>query len=78
MKRNRYLRFKIKKRVSVTEESPTGRNTNFRDNETDEDLTLRKFIDTFNKYCRKYHIRNIGGVKTPVSNPNGKKDDNLG
>jgi hypothetical protein len=24
-----------------------------------------------------YHVRNIGGVKTPVSNPDGKSGNNL-
>ena len=25
-----------------------------------------------------YHVRRIRGVKTPVSNPNGQRSDNLG
>lgn len=68
-----------RKRVSVTDESSTGRNRKFHDNTTGQDMTRAQFVRQIEqgKYP-KYHVREINGVKTPVSNPDGKPGNNLG
>jgi len=69
------------KRVKVTKENDTGRNTNFIDNYTKENMTIKEFINKIenneNNYQDKYHIRNINGIKTPCSNPDGSINNNL-
>lgn len=67
-----------RKRVSVTKESPSGRNTNFRDNHKNTNMSRSQFVKKIeNGNYPNYHVRNIGGVKTPVSNPDGKSGNNL-
>ena len=67
------------KRVSVTQESDTGRNTRFLDNFTGQDMTRTQFVNAIkNGNYDNYHIRNINGVETPVSNPDSTKNNNLG
>ncbi|GGJ92918.1 hypothetical protein GCM10007426_22440 [Alloalcanivorax dieselolei] len=67
-----------RKRISVTKESDSGRNLKFHDNVTGVDMTLKQFVKGIEsgKYPG-HHIRNINGVKTPVSNPDGSKNNNL-
>ena len=67
-----------KPRITVTEESPTGRNLKFRDNRKRETMTRAQFVKAIEagKYP-KYHVRKIGGVKTPVTNPDDTEDNNL-
>ena len=66
------------KRVTVTEESDTGRNTRFHDNRTGADMTRTQFVREIERgnYDR-YHVREINGVKTPVSNPDRSTNNNL-
>ena len=66
------------KRVKVTRESETGRNTRFHDNRTGTDMTRTQFVREIERgsYDR-YHVREINGVKTPVSNPDSSTDNNL-
>lgn len=66
------------KRVKVTQESDTGRNERFHDNFTGEDMTRNQFVNEIKrgKYDN-YHIRNINGVDTPVSNPDNNRNNNL-
>ncbi len=67
------------KRVSVTRESSTGRNTNFHDNYTGADMTRAQFVRQINNGTyENYHVRNINGVSTPVSNPDSSRNNNLG
>lgn len=65
-------------RIKVTQESPTGRNLKFRDTRTGANMTRAQFVKQIEagKYP-KYHVRKIGGVKTPVSNPDDREDNNL-
>jgi len=66
------------KRVKVTQESDSGRNQKFQDNYTGANMTRPQFvkeIETGN--YPKYYVRNINGVKTPVSNPDATKNNNL-
>lgn len=66
------------KRVKVTEESDTGRNESFHDNFTGKDMTRSQFVDEIKRgNYDNYHIRNINGVDTPVSNPDSTKNNNL-
>ncbi len=62
-----------RKRITVTQESPTGRNLKFHDNRTGADMTRARFVKLIEagKYP-KYHVRKIGGGKTPVSNPDDR------
>jgi len=67
-----------KKRVTVTKESNTGRNQKFHDNYTGADMSRPDFVKQIeNGNYSNYHVRNINGVKTPVSNPDGKSNNNL-
>ncbi len=67
-----------KKRVSVTKESDSGRNQKFHDNRMDADMTRSQFVKKIERgEYQNYHVRNINGVKTPVSNPDSSKNNNL-
>lgn len=66
-------------RVSVTQESSTGRNTKFHDNVTNRDMSRPQFVNSINAgQYPDYHVRNVNNVPTPVSNPDSKKNNNLG
>lgn len=66
-------------RVTVTSESPTGRNTTFHDNKTGRNMNVAQFSRSIElgRYP-DYHVREINGIKTPVSNPDRSKSNNLG
>lgn len=66
------------KRISVTTESPSGRNEGFHDNTTGKNMTLEAFVKAIEQgQYPKYHIREINGIKTPVSNPDQSVKNNL-
>jgi len=69
-----------RKRVSVTGESATGRNEQFKDNYTGKEMTRKQFvreIEQENPAYDNYHVRRINGVDTPVSNPDQSTNNNL-
>ncbi|SDC27975.1 hypothetical protein SAMN05421734_10617 [Pelagirhabdus alkalitolerans] len=68
-----------RKKVSVIHENETGRNKEFRDNYRKTNMSKNEFVSEIRsgKYDN-YHIRNINGVDTPVSNPDKSKNNNLG
>ncbi len=67
------------KRISVTGETDTGRNTNFRDNYSGQNMTRNQFVNEINAgNYENYHVRNINGVPTPCSNPDSSTNNNLG
>lgn len=67
------------KRVSVKYETGSGRNIVFHDNHTGTDMTRSQFVRQIeNGAYENYHVRNINGIKTPVSNPDRSKNNNLG
>ncbi|MDQ0158847.1 hypothetical protein [Alkalibacillus salilacus] len=67
-----------RKRVSTTSESGSGRNQRFRDNYNRKNMTRNQFVSQIqNGNYKNYHVRNINGVKTPVSNPDRSKNNNL-
>lgn len=66
-------------RVVVTQESDSGRNLKFHNNNTGQDMSRRQFVREIEQgRCKGYHVRNINGVKTPAANPNDRDCDNLG
>ena len=68
------------KTVRTTRETKTGRNTEFRDKNTEKNMTRSTFVKEIKKgnYSGDYHVRVINGVSTPVSNPDKSKGNNLG
>jgi uncharacterized protein DUF3892 len=67
-----------RKKISVTKESDTGRNTRFKDNYNGKSMTTKQFVNQIKSgNYENYHIRKINGVETPVSNPDKTKDNNL-
>lgn len=67
------------KRIKVTRESESGRNETFHDNFTGANMTRSQFVKEIRQgNYENYHIRNINGVATPVSNPDPKRNNNLG
>ncbi len=66
-------------RITVTNETSNGRNSNFHDNYTGRDMTRKQFVDAINNgNYPHYHVRNINGVDTPCSNPDSSENNNLG
>ncbi|BES69712.1 hypothetical protein RE428_07750 [Marinobacter nanhaiticus D15-8W] len=67
-----------RKRVTVRQESKTGRNERFHDNHTGADMTRGQFVKAIrNGDYPNYHVRNVNGIDTPVSNPDAKVNNNL-
>lgn len=67
------------KRITVKKESDTGRNELFHDNYKNIDMTQKQFVKEIeNGNYNNYHIREINEIKTPVSNPDKNKNNNLG
>lgn len=67
-----------RKRVKVTQENSSGRNQRFHDNYNDTDMTRNQFVNQIEGgNYPNYHVRDINGVKTPVSNPDNTKNNNL-
>ena len=67
-----------RKRVTVTQESETGRNKKFHDNCNGNDMTTKQFVRGIKQGdYENYHIRVINGVETPVSNPDSTINNNL-
>ena len=65
--------------VSVIHESDTGRNKSFKDNYNGQNMSRGQFVNQIEGgNYPNYHVRNINGVKTPVSNPDSKTNNNLG
>ena len=67
-----------KPRLKVTEEGPTGRNEKFEDTRTGQRMTRREVVKKIESgQYEDYHVRKINNVKTPVSNPDTTKNNNL-
>ena len=67
-----------RKRISVKKEDDNGRNQAFRDNYTGTDMSRVQFVKAIkNGQYTNYHVRNINGVETPVSNPDQSTNNNL-
>lgn len=67
------------KRVTVTNQTSSGRNTKFHDNYTGKEMTRSQFVNQIKQgNYDNYHIRTINGIETPVSNPDNSSNNNLG
>lgn len=67
------------KKVKATSESPTGRNLKFMDPARNVEMSRREFVEGIEKgKYPDYHVREVHGVKTPCSNPDGSTGNNLG
>jgi hypothetical protein len=65
-------------RVTVIEESESGRNERFRDNRTGREMSRDQFVRQIRQgNYDHYHIRKINGIPTPVSNPDSSENNNL-
>lgn len=65
--------------VRVTSESDSGRNQRFTDNQTGRNMSREEFVKAIDHGTYdNYHVRNINGVSTPCSNPDGNSSNNLG
>lgn len=68
-----------RKRITVTNENDSGRNTNFHDNYNGADMNRSEFVNQIKSgNYPNYHVRIVNGVETPVSNPDPNRDNNLG
>ena len=68
-----------KSRITVTSETATGRNQTFHDNVTGRNMNADQFVRSIELgNYEGFHVRTINGVKTPVSNPDGSSNNNLG
>lgn len=67
------------RRVRVTQETNSGRNQRFFDPDRCAYMSRADFVRAIEhgRYP-DYHVRVLGGIKTPVSNPDKTESDNLG
>jgi hypothetical protein len=67
------------KSVIVTEENETGRNLEFHDNRTGQNMTRAGFVKQIEQgQFPDYYVKRMYGIKTPVSKPDKSISDNLG
>jgi hypothetical protein len=67
------------KRIKVTNEDESGRNQTFQDTHTSQKMIRKQFVKQIEQgNYPKYHVREINGIKTPVSNPDQSENNNLG
>ena len=65
-------------KITTTSESSSGRNLRF-DVPGQGNLSRRELVQQIRSGQHEdYHVRIINRVATPVSNPNGSENDNLG
>ena len=68
----------MRKRITVTQESDSGRNEKFHDNYTGKNMTRPQLVrEIEGGSYQHYHVRKINGIKTPVSNPDKSRNNNL-
>ncbi|EEU31064.1 hypothetical protein HMPREF0501_00469 [Limosilactobacillus coleohominis 101-4-CHN] len=68
----------IRKRVTTTSQSSTGRNLTFHDNYSGNDMTRSQFVrEIKNGNYPRYSVRKINNVDTPVSKPDKTVNNNL-
>ena len=67
------------KRITVTNETSTGRNQTYHDNYKNKNMSRKEFVKEIkNGSYKNYHVRTINGIETPVSNPDKSALNNLG
>jgi hypothetical protein len=68
----------MEKNIRAITQTPTGRNTKFKNIKTRKTITLEKFIREIQKgNYNGYHIRKMNNKKVPVSNRDKFKGNNL-
>ena len=68
-----------KKNITVTKESPSGRNERFYDPTKGTEMTRAGFVKKIEQGDYPgYHVRKVHHVKTPASNPDKSTGNNLG
>lgn len=67
------------KNVKTISQNSTGRNTTFKDISSGVKMSRSQFVTKIenNKYP-DYHVRMINDIKTPCSNPDKNRKNNLG
>ena len=67
------------KSVRVTDESESGRNLQFHDNKTGENMNRAQFVREIEQgKFPDYYVKEMNGLKTPVSKPDKSESNNLG
>jgi hypothetical protein len=67
------------KRITVVDETESGRNQAFRDNVSGQVMTRPEFVRRIEAgNYPNYHVRIIDGISTPASNPDASEGNNLG
>jgi hypothetical protein len=67
------------KRIRVVSESGSGRNVQFVDTRTGEEMSRAQLVRKIEQGTYpKYHVRKVNGIETPVSNPDHSEGNNLG
>ncbi len=68
-------------KVKAIQQTNSGKNIKFQDSSNHRIMTLSEFINRIESgnsvYSKDYYIKHDSSGKTPVSKPNGKKNDNL-
>lgn len=68
----------MRKRISVIDETKTGRNTKFHDNYKNTNMDREAFVKAIkNGKYPKYDVKVINEIETPVSKPDKSKNNNL-
>jgi hypothetical protein len=68
----------MRKRISVTSETESGRNTRFRDNVSGREMSRGELVRRIEEgQYPNYHVRVVNNVRTPVSNPDSSENNNL-
>jgi len=66
-----------RKNVKVTSETKSGRNKRFKS--PSANMSRKEFVSRIERgYYPGYHVRKVNGIKTPASNPDKSKGNNLG
>ena len=65
-------------KVKVIQENASGRNEKFKDKSNGKEMTRNQFVKEIKKgNYENYYVRKINGIETPVSKPDGNKNNNL-
>jgi len=69
----------LAKNIKVTKESDSGRNQQFQVGQSGRKVSRADLVKEIEAGKHPdYHVREVNGVKTPVSNPDSKEGNNLG
>jgi hypothetical protein len=67
-----------RKNIKVTSESDSGRNKQFFDPNNNRTMSRAQFANRIESgEYSGYHVRNMNGLRTPVSNPDHSERNNL-